>query len=57
MKNRLEEYVNMLYNDNGGEMMKFDSTLSGPPIMQNEIKAAIKAAKKGRAAGEDGIVI
>ena len=57
IKNRLEEYVNMLYNDNGGEILQFDSTLSGPPIMQNEIRAAIKAAKKGRAAGEDGIVI
>ena len=57
MKNRLEEYVNMLYNDNGGEILKFDSTLSGPPIMQDEIRAATKAMKKVKVAGEDEIVI
>ena len=47
----------MLYNDNRGEILKFDSTLSGPPIMQDEIRAAIKAMKKVKVAGEDGIVI
>ena len=57
MKNRLEEYVNMLYNDNRREILKFDGTLSGSPIMQDEIRAAIKAMIKGKAAGEDGIVI
>ena len=47
----------MLYNDNGGEIIKFDSTLSGPPIMQDEIRAATKAMKKVNVAGEDEIVI
>ena len=55
--NRREEYVNMLYNGNRGEMLKFDGALSGPAIMQNEIRAAIKAVKKGKVAGEDGFVI
>ena len=57
IKNRWEEYVNMLYNDNRREILLFDGTLSGPPIMQDEIRAAIKAMIKGKAAGEDGIVI
>ena len=57
IKNRSEEYVNMLYKDNRGEIQKFDGALSGPPIMQDEIRAAIRAMKKGKAAGEDGIVI
>ena len=47
----------MLYNDNRREILKFDGALSGPPIMQDEIRAAIKAMIKGKAAGEDGIVI
>ena len=47
----------MLYNDNRGEILKFDDALSCPPIMQDEIRAAIKAMKKGKAAGEDEIVI
>ena len=51
---RLYQYV---YNDNRGEILRFDGVLSGPPIMQDEIRAAIKAMKKGKAAGEDGIMI
>ena len=57
IKNRLEEYVNMLYNDNRGEILKFDGALSGPAIMQDEIRAAIKAMKKVQVAGEDEVVI
>ena len=48
LENRWEEYVNMLYNDNRREILKFDGTLSGSPIMQDEIRAAIKAMKKER---------
>ena len=44
----------MLYNDNRGEIPQFEGVLSGPPIMQDEIRAVIR---KGKAAGEDGIVI
>ena len=36
----------MLYNDDRGEILKFDGALSGPPIMQDEIRAAIKAMRK-----------
>ena len=57
IKNRWEEYVNMFYNDNRREILKFDGALSGPPIMQDEIRAATKAMKKGKAAGEDEIII
>ena len=57
VKNRWEEYANMLYNDKRGEILKFDGALSGSPIMQDEIRAAIKAMKKGQAAGENWIVI
>ena len=56
IKNGWEEYVNTLYTDNRREILKFDGVLSGLPIMQDEIRAAIKARKKGKAAGEDGIV-
>ena len=57
IKNRWGKYVNMLYNDNRGEILIFGGALSGPPIMQDEIRAAIKAMKKGKAAEEDGVVI
>ena len=38
----------MLYNDNRGEILKFDGALSGPPIMRDEIRVAKNAMKRER---------
>ena len=38
-------------------MSKFEDNLSGPPILLDEVREAINAMKKVKAAGEDGIVI
>ena len=46
IKIRWEEYVKMLYNDDRGEILKFIDALLGPPLMQYEIRAAIKAMRK-----------
>ena len=54
---RICQYANMLYNDDRGVILKFDGVLSGLPIMKDEIRAALKAMKKGKAAGEDGLVV
>ena len=48
IKNIWKEYVNMLYNDDRGVILKFDGVLSGLPIMKDEIRAALKAMKKER---------
>ena len=47
IKNKWEEYINMLYNtDNREEHLKFDDALSGLPIIQDETRSTIKAMKQ-----------
>ena len=56
--NRWEEYIRELYSDGSrGERPQWDREVSGPPILRSEIENAVKGMKKGKAAGEDGVVV
>ena len=52
IKRRGEEYVNMIYDDNRGEILKSDGASSGPPLMQDEKRTTIIVMKKEKAAGK-----
>jgi len=55
---RWEEYIKELYDDEDrGPQLKIQRHMEGPPILQSEIKHAIKKMKRGRATGIDEIAV
>ena len=55
--NRWSEYVEDLFKDERGPKPEIKKNLEGPSILQEEVKAAIKKMKKGKATGPDNIPI
>ena len=54
------QYTNELYDDScrsDSKPFRFEEPLSGPPILKEEVRWAMKKAKKRRALGPDGIPI
>ena len=54
---RWEEYVRELYDDERGESPEIGREMSGPPILKSEVELAIKCMKKGKAVGEDEVMV
>ena len=55
---RWEEYIKELYDDEDrGPQVRIQRNMEGPPILQSEIKHAIKKMKRGRATGIDEIAV
>ena len=54
---RWEEYVKELFNDIRGEKPEIRTEMSGPPILRAEVELAAKCMKKGKAVGDDGLMI
>ena len=52
---RWMEYIKELYSDERRGQIPAIETLSGPRILESEVKSALKAMKSGKAAGSDEI--
>ena len=55
--NRWSEYVEDLFKDNRGAKPEIKKNLEGPCILKEEVKAALKKMKNGKATGPDNIPI
>lgn len=55
--NRWSEYIVELFNDNRREMPIIKKEIDGPPILKEEVEAAVKKTKFGKALGPDNIPI
>ncbi|GFO26187.1 endonuclease-reverse transcriptase [Plakobranchus ocellatus] len=51
--NRWSEYVEDLFKDDRCEKLKSEKNLEGPAILKEEVEAAIKKMKNGKATGPD----
>ena len=54
IQDRWTEYIEVLFNDEGGEIPKMEN-LNGPIILTEEVKKAIDSLRPGKAPGEDEI--
>ena len=54
---RWSEYIEELFSDNRNENIVLKRELDGPPILKEEVQAAIKKMKSGKATGPDNIPI
>ena len=55
--NRWSEYIKELYDDDRPEEKMIYTNFEGPPIMEEEVRFAIKKMKAGKASGPDNITI
>ncbi|GFN97376.1 endonuclease-reverse transcriptase [Plakobranchus ocellatus] len=55
--NRWSEYVEDLFKDDRCEKPKIEKNIEGPTILKEEIEAAIKKMKNGKATGPDIIPV
>ncbi|KAG1673509.1 Craniofacial development protein 2 [Nymphon striatum] len=55
--NRWSEYVEELFMDNRGSKPELIKNIDGPPILEDEVKAAMRKMKHGKATGPDNIPI
>ena len=53
--NRWSEYVEDLFSDNRGTKPEIKKKIEGPCILKEEVKAALKKMKNGKASGPDNI--
>ncbi|GFS10001.1 RNA-directed DNA polymerase from mobile element jockey-like [Elysia marginata] len=54
---RWAEYIEELFNDNRKEYDVMKRNLAGPPILKDEVRAAIRKMKSGKATGPDKISV
>ena len=54
---RWAEYTKELYDDDRKEIDVMKNNFAGPPIMKDEVRAAIKMMKHGKALGPDDVAI
>ena len=57
VKRRWCEYITELFMDERPENLNINFNDEGPPIMKEEVQAAIKTMKTGKAVGDDGISV
>ena len=55
--NRWSEYIEELFDDNREELNILKKEIDGPPILKQEVAAAIKKMKAGKATGQDNIPV
>ena len=55
--NRWSEYIEDLFQDDRGEKPIIKKDMDGPPILNEEVSAAIRKMKHGKAVGPDNIPI
>ncbi|GFO19395.1 RNA-directed DNA polymerase from mobile element jockey-like [Plakobranchus ocellatus] len=55
--NRWSEYVEDLFKDDRCEKPKIKKNIAGPTILEEEVEAAIKKMKNGKATGPDNIPV
>ena len=55
--NRWSEYIEDLFQDDRGEKSIIKKDMDGPPILKEEVSAAIRKMKHGKAVGPDNIPI
>ena len=55
--NRWAEYIEELFEDDREGKPEIDKPMEGPKIMIDEVRAAMKKMKYGKAAGPDSITI
>ena len=55
--NRWSEYIEDLFQDDRGEKPMIKKDMDGPPILKEEVSAAIRKMKHGKAVGPDNIPI
>ena len=55
--NRWSEYIEELFDDNRPEINIPKKEVDGPPILKQEVAAAIKTMKTGKATGQDNIPV
>ena len=55
--NRWSEYIEDLFQDDRGEKPIMKKDMDGPPILKEEVSAAIRKMKHGKAVGPDNIPI
>ena len=55
--NRWSEYIEDLFQDDRGEKHIIKKDMGGPPILKEEVSAAIRKMKHGKAVGPDNIPI
>ena len=55
--NRWSEYIEDLFQDDRGEKPIIKKDMDGPPILKEEVSAAIRKMKHGKAVGPDNIPI
>ena len=53
--NRWSEYIEDLFQENRGEKPIIKKYMDGPPILKEEVSAAIRKMKHGKAVGPDNI--
>ncbi|GFO13502.1 hypothetical protein PoB_004000700 [Plakobranchus ocellatus] len=54
---RWEEYISELFEDQRKDHNVMKNNFAGPPIMKDEVQAAIRKMKTGKATGSDGISV
>ena len=54
---RWSEYIEELFKDNRGEKPVIKKDMNGPPILKEEVQAAIKKMKQRKATGPDNIPV
>ena len=54
---RWAEYTKELYDDDRRDINVVKNNFAGPPIMKDEVRAAIRKMKKGKAMGPDSVAI
>ena len=57
MLNRWSEYIEELFDDEREQLPTINKEIDGPPILKEEVEAAIKRMKLGKATGPDNIPV
>ena len=55
--NRWSEYIEELFDDEREKLPTINKEIDGPPILKDEVEAAIKRMKSGKATGPDNIPV
>ena len=57
VKDRWNEYIRELFQDQRPETVTLSTNDDGPTILKSEVECAMRGMKKGKAVGEDGVAL